>query len=245
MYRDGSSRGHDPSKPGGLPGSADLLHLRLNRRSSLPCGTWQKIAEPRMENEVPADPGQIASMLARAEAGEADAKDALFASLYAELHRLAESHLRRSSNQITMSTTTLLHEAYLDLNNRSAVAFPDRLRFLKYASRAMRGLIVDYVRTKGAHKRGGAITFTTVSENEGVPAGAASLETLSHALDELARLDAGLAELVDLKFFCGFSFREIAAMRGVSERTVQRDWAKARVLLHGALRPDADSDARG
>ena len=134
-----------------------------------------------------------------------------------------------------MGATTLLHEAYLDLKSRSTVAFPDRLRFLKYASRAMRGLIIDYVRTRGAQKRGGEIDFVLMSEDIQGPTQADSLETLSLALDELARLDAPLAEIVDLKFFCGFSFGDIAAMRGVSERTVQRDWAKARVLLHDAL----------
>jgi RNA polymerase sigma factor (TIGR02999 family) len=118
----------------------------------------------------------------------------------------------------------------------------DRVSFLKYASRAMRGLIVDYVRTRRAQKRGGAITFVPMSGTEGArPPGANPIEALSQALDELATLDAELAELVDLKFFCGFSFSEIAAMRGVSERTLQRDWAKARVLLHDALGADEDA----
>jgi RNA polymerase sigma factor (TIGR02999 family) len=183
------------------------------------------------------DPLTIAAMLDRAEAGDSAAKDMLFASLYGELHRLAESHLRHRGNQITMGATTLLHEAYLDLNRRSATAFPDRARFLKYASRAMRGLIVDYVRARRAQKRGGELTFVDMSDHdvEDVPE-STSLETISHALDELAQLDPPLAELVDLKFFCGMSFAQIAALRGVAERTVQRDWAKARLLLHDALR---------
>ena len=188
-----------------------------------------------------ADPGRVAAMVERAEAGDRSAKDALFASLYSELHRLAQSHLRYDRGQVTMGTTTLLHEAYLDLSNRSTVTFPDRLRFLKYASRAMRHLIIDYVRARRAEKRGGEITFVTdVQEQVQSSASAASLETLGDALDELARLDAPLAELVDLKFFCGFSFGDIAAMRGVSERTVQRDWAKARLLLHDVLHPETE-----
>jgi RNA polymerase sigma factor (TIGR02999 family) len=188
-----------------------------------------------MQDQLPpSGPGHIAALVDGADTGDAAAKDALFASLYSELHRLAESHLRRRGSQLTLGATTLLHEAYLDLNGRSQVAFPDERRFLKYASRAMRSLITDYVRTKRAQKRGGDITFIALSEDEAGPIGS-SLETLSDALDELAALDGALAELVDLKFFCGFSFSEIAVMRGVSERTVQRDWAKARVLLHGAL----------
>lgn len=190
-----------------------------------------------------ADPGRVTVMVELADTGDASAKDALFASLYSELHRLAQSHLRQGGSQLTMGTTTLLHEAYLDLSSRSSITFPDRLRFLKYASRAMRHLIIDYVRTRRAQKRGGEITFIAgVLDEVQSPASAASLEALGHALDELGRLDAPLAELVDLKFFCGFSFNDIAVMRGVSERTVQRDWAKARLLLHDALHPHgADS----
>jgi len=177
---------------------------------------------------------RIVAMAARAEGGDADARNALFAALYDELHRLAQSHVRRSAGPITLSATTLLHEVYVNLAGRGALAFPDRNRFLGYASRAMRGLIVDYVRQRTAQKRGGDLTFTTLDEEEPA-APPVDLERLTGALDDLAALDPALAELVDLKFFCGFSFGEIAAMRQVSERTVQRDWAKARVLLHDAL----------
>jgi RNA polymerase sigma factor (TIGR02999 family) len=197
-----------------------------------------------MDHQTPAGhPDNLAALVTRADAGDAAAKDALFAALYNELHHLAESHLRRSGSQFTMGTTTLLHEAYLNLNSREHVAFPDRLRFLKYASRAMRGLVIDYVRARRAEKRGGDITFVDVPANEiQAPAADSTLERLGGALDDLARLDADLAELVDLKFFCGFSFAEIAALRSVSERTVQRDWAKARVLLHDAVQMPADVD---
>jgi RNA polymerase sigma factor (TIGR02999 family) len=190
-----------------------------------------------MDEQTP--PGgleEFAALVQRADGGDAAAADALFASLYSELHRLAQGHLRRSGGNLTMGATTLLHEAYLDLNTRAHLVFPDQLRFLKYASRAMRGLVIDYVRNRCAQKRGGDLMFTTVDEEKvGSNQHADSLEALGRALDELAAIDAGLAELVDLKFFCGFSFVEIAALRGVSDRTVQRDWAKARVLLQDAL----------
>jgi RNA polymerase sigma factor (TIGR02999 family) len=195
-----------------------------------------------MDQRPKADPGHIAAMVERADRGDDGVRDALFASLYGELHRLAERHLRRGGSELTLGTTTLLHEVYLNLS-RNAV-FPDRLRFLKYASRAMRGLIIDYVRSRRAQKRGGEITFVTISEEEAGPTNGASLERLSDALDELALIDAALAELVDLKFFCGFSFTEIAAMRGLSERTVRRDWSKARVLLHDALQSVSDAGDR-
>ena len=178
----------------------------------------------------------VARLVARADAGDQDARNALFAALYDELHRIAQSHIRRSSGSITLGATTLLHEAYLDIARRSALAVPDRNRFLGYASRAMRGLVIDYVRRRMAHKRGGQMTFTTLAEDE---AGSApppvDLDKLDAALTDLAKVDEQLANLVDLKFFCGFSFAEIAAMRHVSERTVQRDWAKARMLLHQHL----------
>ena len=181
----------------------------------------------------------VADLFARAEAGDAAARHDLYALLYADLHRLAQSHVRRSPGPITLGATTLLHEAYLAMSAR-ANAFPDRERFLGYASRAMRGLVINYVRERQARKRGGTLTF--VALDEGIAAGneGPDLDRLGTALDELAAVEPALAELVDLKFFCGFSFIEIAAMRGVSDRTVQREWAKARMLLHRAL--DADGE---
>jgi RNA polymerase sigma factor (TIGR02999 family) len=177
----------------------------------------------------------IAALVARADGGDVEAKGALFSALYDDLHRLAQSHVRRSAAPITLGATTLLHEAYLSMAGRDAAAFPDRQRFFGYASRAMRGLVINYVRDRRAQKRGGELTFTTLDDGAVAVESAPNLEALGEALDQLATLEPGLAELVDLKFFCGFSFAEIAAMRGVSERTVQRDWAKARLLLHEAI----------
>lgn len=185
-------------------------------------------------------PASLADLAARAESGEPGARDQLFEALYGELHRLAQSHIYRSGGPITLGATTLLHEAYLSLSQRDGLAFPDRNRFLAYASRAMRGLIVGYVRNRTAQKRGGDLTFASPEAVENAPAAETpdDIAQLDRALDELAQVDAGLAELVDLKFFCGFSIPEIAALRGTSERTVQRDWAKARTLLHQSLLGD-------
>ena len=155
--------------------------------------------------------------------------------LYAELHRLADVHIHKYGGHINLSATTLLHEAYLDISRRSHLTFPSRGHFLAYASRAMRGLVTDFVRHRQAVKRGGELTFVPLNESMPQAAEAVDLEKLGLALDDLAALDPDLASLVDLKFFCGFSFGEIAALRGVSERTVQRDWAKARLLLHHAI----------
>jgi RNA polymerase sigma factor (TIGR02999 family) len=181
----------------------------------------------------------LAALVARAETGDPAAKDALFATLYRELHRLAQSHLHRSAGPLTLGATTLLHETYLNIASRDELAFPDRARFLAYASRAMRGLVIHYLRTRNARKRGGELTFTSLDEAHAQPAEEhADLLALSAALDGLAALDPPLAELVDLKFFSGFSFADIAGLRGVSERTVQRDWAKARLMLHTYLQAD-------
>ena len=179
----------------------------------------------------------IASLIASAEDGDRSAAEALFATLYSELHRLARRELARNGSSATLSPTTLLHEAYLDIAGRDAVVFPDRARFMAYAARVMRGVIIDYVRNRQAQKRGGQFEMTALSTDlaETVHEDKV-LGRISDAVDELAATDASLAQAVDLKFFCGFSLRDIAAMRGVSERTVQRDWEKARIYLHRAIR---------
>jgi len=116
----------------------------------------------------------------------------------------------------------------------------DRSRFMAYASRVMRGLIIDYARGRQAQKRGGLFEITSMNTDivEEIADGE-ELTRISEALDELATIDARLAQVVDLKFFCGFSFAEIAAMQAISERTVQRDWEKARIYLHQALQGTA------
>lgn len=179
-------------------------------------------------------------LLERAEAGDEASKEQLFALLYDELRRLAHSHVQRARGAMTWNTTTLLHEAYLGIARREGLDFPDRNRFLGYAARAMRGLVIDAIRQRGARKYGGDLHFVPLLDETVAAVGSPDrAERLGEALVDLARVDPALAELVDLKFFCGFTFVEIAAMRQVAERTVQRDWAKARLLLHRALEDDA------
>ena len=188
-----------------------------------------------MSTDDSADATTIARLIVAADGGSAASAEALFTTLYQELHRLARRQLRGGSAGASLGATTLLHECYVDMAGR-AVAFPDRQRFIAYAARAMRGLIVDYVRERRAQKRGGEFHLTALDTD--VAESVAEVDDtvrLGDALDQLLVTDAALAELVELKFFCGFSFAEIAAMRGVSERTVQRDWQKARLLLHHAL----------
>jgi RNA polymerase sigma factor (TIGR02999 family) len=173
----------------------------------------------------PNDPGSPA--------GADPTQKQLFALAYTELRRVAKRELDRSGRALPLSATTLLHEAYLNLHERHGLEFPDQPRFLGYASRAMRGLIIDYARSRQALKRGAAFEITTLpTEVPEEVAGCVELERLNEALDQLEAAEPRLAQLVDLKYFSGFSFGDIAALWDVSERTVQRDWQKARVFLH-------------
>ncbi len=167
--------------------------------------------------------------------GDAGAADTLFAALYTDLHRMARREVYLRGGHAALSPTTLLHEAYLNISARETMQFPDRHRFMAYAARVMRGLVIDKARRRQAVKRGGAFAITALDTSMAAATDEADLQRMSDALDELAVVDAAAAEVVDLKFFCGFSFVEIAAMRGVSERTVQRQWEKARLYLHRAL----------
>jgi RNA polymerase sigma factor (TIGR02999 family) len=174
-------------------------------------------------------------LIRSSENGDAKAREELFGVLYAELHKLAQRQLRRNAS-LTLSPTMLLHETYLDMSSRGSVAFPDQARFLAYASRAMRGLIIDYFRGRSAQKRGAEFEITALPTEmpQGVESDA-ELQRLSDAVDALASIEPRLAQVVDLKFFCGLTFEEIGAALGTSDRTAKRDWEKARILLQHEL----------
>ena len=190
-----------------------------------------------MEN----DSASFTILIEAAERGDSKAAGRLFGMLYAELHRVASRELARQGVPISLSPTTLLHQAYIEIAPRDSAAFPDRARFMCYAGRVMRGLIIDHVRRRQAQKRGGRFVITSspvqleqVNEDR-------DLARISDVLDELAQVEPALAQIVDLKFFCGFTFAEIAAMRGASERTIQRLWEKARIYLHQKIRANLES----
>jgi len=182
----------------------------------------------------------IPALIEATERGDRAARNALFESLYAELHRIARRELYRHGGA-TIGVTTVLHEAYLDMANGSAQTFPDRARFMGYAARVMRGVIIDHARERHAIKRGGQFEITSLGTDVAEQAvDHRELSAIGAALDELHDSDPSLAEIVDLRFFCGFSVPEIAALTGQSERTVHRRWDKARIYLRQYLRPDAD-----
>lgn len=158
--------------------------------------------------------------------------DKMFAALYEDLHRMAVRELRKNSGA-PLSPTTLIHETFLNGSVREFAELSDRGRFMIYAARAMRGLIIDSLRRGDAKKRGSEFEFIPLPEELPHTAdGDLDVDRLTDALDALVQINPRLAECVDLKFFCGFSFVDIAELWGVSERTVLRDWEKARLLLN-------------
>jgi len=180
-------------------------------------------------------------LIEAAERGDRSAANALFSALYCELHRVAKRELARQGVPVSLGATTLLHQAYLEIAAREGTSFPDRGRFIAYASRVMRGLIIDHARSRSALKRGGQFHITSSAAEMDQPADDRDLTRIGEALDELAKTDPSLAEIVDMKFFCGFTFLEIAAMKEISERTAQRQWEKARIYLHRKISTDLEA----
>ena len=183
----------------------------------------------------------VSSLIEAAERGDQSAADTLFSTLYSELHRIARRELVRQGAPVTLGATTLLHEAYLEMAGKSGASFPDQPRFMAYASRVMRGVIIDYARKQNAIKRGGKFHITSSGADLELAADDRELSRIGEALDELGRTDPEVAQIVDLKFFCGFTFAQIAAMKNISERTAQRQWEKARIYLHHKLSAELEA----
>ena len=182
----------------------------------------------------------ISTLISAAERGDRAAAESLFDVLYAELHGLAKRELARQGFPVTVGATSLVHQAYIEMAGQELASFPDRARFMGYAARVMRGVIIDHARSRRAQKRGGQFEITSLACEIGDVADHRELIQISDALDELSKAEPLLAEIVDLKFFCGFTFTEIGAMKSISERTVQRQWEKARIYLHRKVRADLD-----
>jgi RNA polymerase sigma factor (TIGR02999 family) len=181
---------------------------------------------------------ELTILLKEMQAGNAEARDALFAAAYAELRRLARSRLRRRDHNSVLDTTSLVHESYLRFVRVGELRIDDRRAFFSYASKVMRSVIVNDVCERIAQKRGGDWTPTILSTQ--IAANVQSdEETVLHvheALDVLEKADPRLAEVAQMRYFGGYSEPEIAETLGVSLRTVQRDWEKARLILAAALR---------
>lgn len=178
--------------------------------------------------------GEITELLQRARSGDRDSFDQVFAALYADLKRIAGQ--RRLGNGDTLTPTALVNELYVKFSNGRTLHSVDRAHFLATAARAMRGLAVDHVRAARADKRGGGAEPVTLTAQLAAASGdPIDLIALDSALDRLDAVDAALRELVELHWFAGLSFVEIAALREVNERTVRRGWTRACAFLSAQM----------
>jgi RNA polymerase sigma factor (TIGR02999 family) len=161
-----------------------------------------------------------------------------FSGAYQELRRLARSRLRGGGRNTVLDTTALVHETYLKLSRMAGVSFPDRPRFLAYAGRAMRSIIVDIVRQRQTERAGGDIALLTLTGDlvDAVPAQEAHILKVHEALQEMAKLDPRMAQVVEMRYFGGLTDVEIGSALGVTDRTVRRDWEQARLFLAEALK---------
>ena len=191
--------------------------------------------------------GEVTRLLERASAGDADARATLFDVLYRELRRLAESAMRAERVNHTLQPTALVHEAFLRLAGDHG-RFESRAHFLGVAASAMRRVLVDHARGHNAQKRGRGATLVTVHDLDDLPQPAASedldLVVLDDALSRLSVLDARQGQIVELRFFGGLSVEETAAVVGVSERTIKREWQLSRAWLRREIaRIDGHGDS--
>ena len=180
----------------------------------------------------------ITSLLKAAAEGDRRAADQAFALLYADLQRLAHSRMSRSGNVTMLDTTALVHESWLRFQGASEAVFADKQHFMGYAARVMHSVVVDFVRARQAAKHGGDVQHVTLNTAIGDSLGERDGEILlvDEAMQQLAVADRRLYDVVELRYFGGLSEAEIAAILGVTERTVQRDWQKARLFLSSALK---------
>lgn len=184
----------------------------------------------------------VTQLLVDFQEGNPSAADQLWSEVYNELRRIAHHRLRRERSDHTLSTTALVHEAYLKLIDQSAVEWEDRLHFFAMSSRIMRNILIDYARRRTAQKRGGNSPHLRL--DDAIISADMSAEVflaLDEALKQLTELDERLGRVVEYRFFGGLQEQEIADLLGVSKRTVRRDWRKAKAWLGRALSEDAEN----
>ncbi len=185
--------------------------------------------------------GDVTVLLQAARSGETLAVGRIFELLYPELKRIAHAKLRYRDDRLLLETGALVNEAYLRLLKIDRLAANDRGHFLAYAAQVMRSVVVDLVREQQAERRGGAqgfVTLDTAALNSAQPQGEDEILQVHEALAELAQIDERLVRVVEMRYFVGLSNQEIADSLGVTTRTVERDWEKARSYLFAAMRND-------
>ena len=183
------------------------------------------------------DTGSLTELIHRAERGDVDAADRLFAALYDELSRVARARLRAGPRDTLLDTSSLVHESFLRFAGAGHLQLRDRSHFMRWAGRVMRSVIVDFARRRRAARRGGGMNRLTLTTEIGSqdPQGETEILRVHEALDEMALHDPRMAAVVEMRYFAGMTETEIAEAVGVGERTVRRDWEKARLFLREAL----------
>jgi RNA polymerase sigma-70 factor (ECF subfamily) len=184
--------------------------------------------------------GQVTQLLKAMRTGDERAAEELLPLVYQELHRLARSYMRRERAEHTLQPTALINEAYLRLA-QGDIDWQNREHFIGVAARVMRRVLVDYARQHNANIRGGGLKRVELEEWLAIsPERIDEVVSLDEALSRLAEENPRQARVVELRYFGGLSIEQIAALLGIAERSVKRDWAVARVWLFRELRPSAD-----
>jgi RNA polymerase sigma factor (TIGR02999 family) len=183
---------------------------------------------------------RLTVLLSRTKEGDRAARDALFALSYRELRRLAHARLHDGGRNTMLDTTALVHESWLRLVQVGELALEDRRAFFGYASQVMRSVIVDSARARLAERRGGAVQKLTLVTDLAYASGhdEQAIVRVHEALEELEQADPRVARMVEMRYFGGYSDPEIAETLGITARTVQRDWEKAKMLLRAMLAED-------
>lgn len=177
----------------------------------------------------------VTVLLRRVRVGDSHAASDLMPLIYRELHAIAERHMRRERKDHTLQATVLVHEAFLQLAGTDRIDWQNRAHFFALASRAMRRVLIDYARAANAEKRPGA--HQQIELDPAMQAAEAPVDMLAlhEALERLESWDARQGQIVEMRFFAGLSFEEIAEVLGISERTAKRDWTMAKAWLHAEL----------
>ncbi len=177
--------------------------------------------------------GKITQLLTRFRRGDPDAEGELLPAVYGELRRLAQNSLKRERPNHTLSPSALVHEAYLRLAGSDQPDWQDRAHFFAVAARVMRQVLVDYARRRQAHKRGASFEIISVDKEPAfAESKSADVLALDEVLNRLEQQDERQSKIVEMKFFAGLTFEEIAEILGVSSKTVKREWTMARAWLH-------------
>jgi RNA polymerase sigma factor (TIGR02999 family) len=226
----------DPSKDGAVH-----VQVGIESRSAEPASPWHGWRGRGKLSAIGKSRGhsmnQLTELLGRLQSGDAQARGALFAAAYAELHRLARSRLRDGGRNTLLDTTGLVHESFLKFVSSGELRAEDRRAFFAYASQVMRSVIVNSARDRLAQKRGGDWRPLTLSTQlaDNVATDEETLLRVHEAMDALEQAEPRLAQVAQMRYFGGYSEQEIAETLGISDRTVQRDWEKARLILAAAL----------